>query len=157
VTKRVLVVDDEPTIRELTSEALRESGYRVDAAINGADALRIMQRNRPDAIVLDLMMPQLDAQGFIEVVRLNPRFASIPVLVVTAAYAAQDAAERLGARACLAKPFELDELAALVGQLVGDRVLDHVVETEKPPAADTRPFAAERFGLPDARPFAAEP
>jgi CheY-like chemotaxis protein len=120
VTKRILVVDDEPTIRELTAEALRESGYRVDAAVNGADALRIMQERVPHAIVLDLMMPQLDAQGFVELMRLNPRFASIPVLVMTATYAAYEAADRLGARACLAKPFALEELIALVGQLVGD-------------------------------------
>jgi CheY-like chemotaxis protein len=116
----VLVVDDEATIRDLIAEALREAGYRVETAANGVEAFGIMQRELPRAIVLDLMMPQLDAEGFVELTRLNPQFASIPILVVTAAYAALDAAERLGARACLTKPFELDTLVETVGTIVGE-------------------------------------
>jgi CheY-like chemotaxis protein len=116
----VLVVDDEATIRDLIAEALCEAGYRVETAANGVEAFGIMQRELPRAIVLDLMMPQLDAEGFVELTRLNPQFASIPILVVTAAYAALDAAERLGARACLTKPFELDTLVETVGKIVGE-------------------------------------
>src|SRR3979411_3017422 len=79
-----------------------------------------MQGHAPHAIVLDLMMPLLDGNGFVELKRLNPRFAGIPILMVTAAYGAFDAAERLGAEACLSKPFELDELVNAVDRLVGD-------------------------------------
>jgi DNA-binding response OmpR family regulator len=144
--KRVLVVDDEATIRELITDALREAGVAVDAAANGAEALRTMERNRPDAIVLDLMMPQLDAQGFVELMRLNTAFDGIPILVVTAAYAAADAAERLGAHACLTKPFELDELVALVTQLIGEPLrvppLDESQATASGPALQ-QPFATE--------------
>ena len=118
-TKRILVVDDEPTIREVISEALREAGYVVDSAANGADALREMRRQRPRAIVLDLMMPILDASGFHELMRLNPRYADIPIVVVTAAYAAAESAERIGASAYLTKPFELDELVATVAGVIG--------------------------------------
>jgi two-component system OmpR family response regulator len=121
LTKRVLVVDDEPTIRELVADALREAGYVIDMAANGAEALQLMQRDAPHAIVLDLMMPSLDGSGFVALKRLNPRFAAIPVLIVTATYGAYDAAERLGADACLTKPFELDELTRAVDRLVGDR------------------------------------
>jgi two-component system OmpR family response regulator len=128
LTKRILVVDDEPTIRDLVSDALREAGYQVDAAANGAEALRIMRRRVPHAIVLDLMMPRLDATGFVEMQRLNPRLAGIPVLVVTAAYGAHEAAERLGADACLTKPFELDDLVNAIDRLVGNARPEHTPE-----------------------------
>jgi DNA-binding response OmpR family regulator len=118
---RVLVVDDEPTIRELIAEALREAGYQVETASDGAHALRLMRRRVPRAIVLDLMMPRLDAEGFVELMRLNPRFAAIPILLVTAAYGVDEVAERLGASACLSKPFELDDLTDRINQLVGGR------------------------------------
>jgi CheY-like chemotaxis protein len=120
LTKRILVVDDEPTIRELVADALREAGYQIDLAANGAEALQRMHSHAPHAIVLDLMMPLLDGNGFVELKRLNPRFARIPVLMVTAAYGAFDAAERLGADACLTKPFELEALVNAVDRLVGD-------------------------------------
>src|SRR5436309_385936 len=116
----VLVVDDEPTIRELIGDVLRERGYHVQTAANGAEALQLMHRQLPQAIVLDLMMPQLDATGFVELKRLNPRFDPIPVLLVTAAFGAEEAAARLRAHAWLAKPFDLDELMKLVDRLVGD-------------------------------------
>jgi CheY-like chemotaxis protein len=124
LTKRILVVDDEPTIRELVADALREAGYRIDTAGNGAQALQTMQSRVPHAIVLDLMMPQLDASGFVELARLNPRFASIPILVVTAAYGAHDAAAQIGASACLTKPFELDALVNAISDLIGDALSD---------------------------------
>jgi CheY-like chemotaxis protein len=119
--QRVLVVDDEPSIRELVAEALRDSYYQVDTAANGADALRLMRRRRPHAIVLDMMMPVLDGGAFRDLMQLNPRFAAIPVLLVTAAYGAFEIAERVGAAACLTKPFELEELVRTVDRLVGQR------------------------------------
>ena len=115
--KRILVVDDEPMIRELVADALREFGYHVETAANGAEALEVMRQAVPHAIVLDLMMPRLDGSGFVELLRLNPTIATVPVLLVTAAYGAQETAEQIGAQACLTKPFELDRLIELVGQL----------------------------------------
>src|SRR5579859_5966135 len=118
--KRILVIDDEPTIRELIADVLRESGYHVSTAANGADGLLSMHERLPDAIVLDLMMPQLDGHGFVELKRLNPTFDAVPILLVTAAFGATDAADRLGTHACLTKPFELDVLVTMVDRLVGD-------------------------------------
>jgi CheY-like chemotaxis protein len=117
--KRILVVDDEPMIRQLVADALQEFGYHVDTAANGAEALEIMRQAVPHAIVLDLMMPRLGGTGFVELLRLNPLIASVPVLLVTAAYGARETAERIGAQAYLTKPFELDRLIELVGELTG--------------------------------------
>jgi len=117
--KRVLVVDDEPTIRELVAEALRDAGFETETAANGVEALTRMQRWLPDVVVLDLMMPRLDGTGFTELMRLNPRIADVPVLLVTAAYGAEQAAQQIGAHAWLAKPFELDALVDAVSGLAG--------------------------------------
>jgi DNA-binding response OmpR family regulator len=141
--KRVLVIDDEPTICELIADTLRESGYGVDTAPNGADALEQMRRHVPQAIVLDLMMPRLDAKGFVARMRLEPSFASIPILIVTAAYGAHDAAERLGARACLTKPFELDELVDRIGRLLDEPGQQSAGNPPGAPAKLQRSFAAE--------------
>ena len=119
IQKRALVVDDEPTIRELIADALRESDIQVEIASNGVEALAVMHRWLPDVVVLDLMMPRLDGTGFTELMRLNPQFANVPVLLVTAAYGAQQAAAQVGARAWLSKPFELDHLVAEVTRLAG--------------------------------------
>ena len=124
----VLVVDDEPLIRELVADALREVGFEIQCAANGVEAFDVLRGWLPSVIVLDLMMPQLDGLGFCEMLRLNPRFAKIPVLLVTAAYSPQAAAERIGASAILTKPFELDHLVEMVENLVGTAT----------PAADSR-------------------
>jgi CheY-like chemotaxis protein len=117
---RVLVIDDEPLLRELVADALRESGFEVQSAANGMQALELLSSWVPQAIVLDLMMPRLDGIGFTESLQDNPSWAAIPVLLVTAAYAPHDAAERTGARAVLTKPFELDDLIDLVIELAGE-------------------------------------
>src|SRR5215216_5997412 len=106
-------------IRQLVSDFLAEAGYTVTSAANGSEALRTMNDHKPDAVVLDLMMPTLDATGFIELMRLNPRYARVPVVVITAAYNAAEEAARLGAQACVTKPFELEELVEKVGQFIG--------------------------------------
>ncbi|HEY0581870.1 MAG TPA: response regulator [Chloroflexota bacterium] len=122
MTKCILVVDDEATIRELVADALREADYQVRTAANGVLAWQTLSEWLPDAIVLDLMMPLLDASGFIKLLRADARFADVPVLIVTAAYGAGSEAERLGAQAWLSKPFALDDLLARIAALVGDRV-----------------------------------
>ena len=119
-TVRVLVVDDEATIRDVIADALREPGYEVQTASNGVEALTLMHRWLPDIIVLDLMMPRLDGAGFTELMRVNPAFVEIPVLLVTAAYGAEAAAKQAGARAWLSKPFELDHLVQMVAQLANE-------------------------------------
>jgi CheY-like chemotaxis protein len=117
---KVLVVDDEPTIRELVADALREYGYDVETASNGLEALHQLQRSVPRVIVLDLMMPVMDATGFVATLRLNPRYRRTRILVMTAAYGASTVAAELGADVLLTKPFRLEDLIDAVGQLSGD-------------------------------------
>jgi CheY-like chemotaxis protein len=116
--KRVLVVDDEAPIRSLIADALEFEGYEPVTATDGADALAKVDTMRPDAIVLDLMMPVMDGRTFLAACRRLPRCADIPVLVVSASHDLGAKAQELGARACLAKPFDLDVLLAVVDRLV---------------------------------------
>ena len=121
VSKRVLVVDDEASIRDVVAAWLGDEGFAVSTASNGAEALRVLRDVRPDAIVLDLMMPVMDGWAFAEACHQLTAPAGIPILVVSAAYGLSQTAERLrqfGVRACLAKPFNLDVLTATVHTLL---------------------------------------
>jgi CheY-like chemotaxis protein len=142
-TVRVLVVDDETTIRDLIADALREPGYEVQTASNGVEALALVHRWLPDVIVLDLMMPRLDGTGFTELLRVNPDFAHVPVLLVTAAYGAEAAAQQVGARAWLSKPFELDLLVQKVAQLAAQPMPISQLDVMPPPQLSCDAQASE--------------
>jgi two-component system, chemotaxis family, chemotaxis protein CheY len=116
---RVLVVDDDEAIRALLREALEDEGYAVQEAADGAQALGMLGRARPDAVLLDLMMPVLDGWGFLRAAADLPR-AGLPIVVMSAASNLSAAAQELlglGVRAWLPKPFDLDALLGMVGQL----------------------------------------
>ncbi len=117
MTARVLVVDDDPAVRAAVSRALRVD-YDVDEAVDGADALAKHAASPADAIVLDLLMPQV---GGLDVCRaLRRRDDPVPVLVVTARDAVDDRVEGLdaGADDYLVKPFAVEELRARVRALL---------------------------------------
>jgi CheY-like chemotaxis protein len=108
----ILVVDDDPTILSAISEFLDLEGYRFEIASNGAEALRAVERDTPQAVVLDMRMPILDGWGFARALR--DRGLKLPILVMTAAQDARRWSEEIGAQGYLAKPFELlDLLSAL--------------------------------------------
>ncbi|HWK11263.1 MAG TPA: response regulator [Vicinamibacterales bacterium] len=111
----VLVVDDDPDIRELESMALACDGFEVLTAANGHEALTVLSMQRPCVIVLDLMMPGMDGLTFLVERRRRALGERIPVVCVSAAGRdMMSMAERLGAQDCVAKPIELDELVACV-------------------------------------------
>jgi two-component system, OmpR family, response regulator len=107
---RLLVVDDEDTVRELLSAALRFTGFAVTSAGTGAEALAVVRDEAPDLIVLDVMLPDLD--GFEVVRRLRDRRGSVPILFLTARDAPDDVVTglALGGDDYVTKPFNLEEL-----------------------------------------------
>jgi len=115
--RQILVVEDDASIRGLVSDLLRDDGYQVSEACNGAEALDAVREQRPDLIVLDLMMPVMDGWTFVEECRREPGFDDVPIVVTSASHDLPRTAERLrslGVRTCLAKPFDVDGLLALV-------------------------------------------
>ncbi|MGI5329669.1 response regulator transcription factor [Actinomadura nitritigenes] len=115
---RILIVDDEPAVRESLSSSLEFEGYRVAEAADGAMALERVQAERPDLVVLDVLMPRMD--GLTTCRRLRALGATMPVLMLTARDMVGDRVTGLdaGADDYLAKPFELDELLARVRALL---------------------------------------
>jgi CheY-like chemotaxis protein len=112
----VLVVDDDPAIRGLVADALRGEGYTVDIAAHGREALDAMRARRPSTIVLDLMMPVMDGFSFLEACHQEQLCDGVPIVVISAV---QEALRRLGdmpVHACIAKPFDLDDLIATIGR-----------------------------------------
>ncbi|MEU8177314.1 response regulator transcription factor [Microbispora hainanensis] len=110
---RLLVVDDEPDIRELLSASLRYAGFEVITASSGRDAVQIAGKMRPDLIVLDVMLPDLD--GFAVSDRLHAAGRRIPVLFLTARDANEDKIIGLGSGDdYVTKPFSLEELLARI-------------------------------------------
>jgi two-component system response regulator MprA len=115
---QILVVDDEPAVRDSLDRALRLEGYGVGLAADGAEALDALGEESPDAVVLDLMMPKLD--GFEVCRRMRAAGDRTPVLVLTARDAVSDRVKGLdaGADDYLVKPFSLDELLARLRALL---------------------------------------
>ena len=115
---QILVVDDEPAVRDSLDRALRLEGYKVELAADGAEALSALDSDSPDAIVLDLMMPRVD--GFEVCRRMRAAGDRTPVLVLTARDGVSDRVKGLdaGADDYLVKPFALDELLARLRALL---------------------------------------
>jgi len=111
---RILVVDDEPSIRDVLSMALRFQGFEVETAASGEQALTTAAAFKPQLMVLDIMLP--DMEGFEVARRLGARRAEIPIIFLTARDATEDKIRGLtiGADDYVTKPFSLEELIARI-------------------------------------------
>jgi DNA-binding response OmpR family regulator len=117
MARTILVVDDEPTLRETLAEALDADGFRVVTAADGREALARFREHRPDLVVLDLMLPELSG---IEVCRIIRQESGIPILMLTAKSSELDKVVglELGADDYVTKPFSLRELVARIRALL---------------------------------------
>jgi DNA-binding response OmpR family regulator len=118
--KRVLVVDDEATVRFLLSRVLAHAGYAVEVATDGEAALERIQASRPDLVVLDLMMPGLDGWGVMQ--RLKASASPPPVLIVSAHGDSETPrrAVEAGAAGYMTKPFALRALVETCKRILGE-------------------------------------
>jgi len=121
MTKRVLIIDDEPSIVISLEFLLKRAGLDVQVARDGEEGLAKLRELRPAAVVLDVMMPKLDGFEVLKAVRADPAIADIPVLMLTAKAreAEQQRGLTLGANAYMAKPFSTHELVDQVMALIG--------------------------------------
>ncbi|MBA3530576.1 MAG: response regulator [Ardenticatenales bacterium] len=120
MTKKVLVVDDEEDVRGLLAAILKEHCYEVVMAANPLEAFDRLQEERPDMIVLDIMMPYMEGHTFIEELEARDLWPQIPVLVLTASHIDYNFAQRkLGAQHCMLKPLEVDEFVQRIHVLIG--------------------------------------
>ena len=124
--KTILIVDDEPMLREAIADVLRDEGYIALEGSDGREAVELFARERPDLVLMDVMMPILDGRQALALIRSAQSRPPTPIVMMSAAVgpAMLDAS----IAGYLAKPFDLDRLVDLVIELIG-----------RPPQSDGRP------------------
>lgn len=118
--KTILIVDDKPSIVVPIQFAIKQQGYHVTIAKNGEDALDIIFKEKPDLILLDVMLPGIDGYEVCEIVRLKPEYRDIKIIFLTTNGRQVEIAKKmaLGADDYIAKPFSNAELVAKVTALL---------------------------------------
>ena len=116
---RVVIAEDEANIAAALEFLLSRAGYNVQVVTDGEKALDFLRRERPDVMVLDVMLPHVDGFELLKRVRADARLSDLPVLILTAKGQQQDkkTAEAIGATAFMAKPFSNSELVECVKRL----------------------------------------
>ena len=139
---RVLVVEDDAWIAWMITDDLAERGYEVSTARDGAEALRRLKTTRPDAIVLDLMLPGMNGWDFVERYQERTGGRVIPIVVVSAAGAVPRSLEARGVRHFLPKPFDLEQLARSMAEALASADASGWATTAAPDDATTAPMAS---------------
>jgi two-component system chemotaxis response regulator CheY len=116
--RRLLILEDERSIREAIESVLADEGYDVRGAANGEDALALLDNFQPDMILLDMRMPVMDGWQFAAAYRERPG-PHAPIIAVTAATSARERAAQIDADGFLAKPFDIPSLLATINRVVG--------------------------------------
>jgi DNA-binding NarL/FixJ family response regulator len=121
---QLLLVDDEPGLRQAVQAYLEDSGFTVHVASNARDGWELLQQTAPDLVISDIMMPQVDGYQFLKQMREDPRYQALPVVFLTARGMTADRIQgyQAGCDAYLSKPFDPDELVAIVSNLLKRRV-----------------------------------
>jgi DNA-binding NarL/FixJ family response regulator len=120
---RLLLVDDEPGLREAVQLYLEDSGFTVDVASNARQGWELLEQNLPDLVISDIMMPEVDGYQFLEQLREDARFKTLPVIFLTAKGMTTDRIQgyQAGCDAYISKPFDPEELEVIVRNLLERR------------------------------------
>jgi twitching motility two-component system response regulator PilG len=119
---RILVVEDEESLLKLESILLSSKGYNVTGVMDGKSALEEVMAHRPDLVILDIMLPEIDGFEVCRRIKENPATSAIPVVMLTAKKNSQDVARgtEVGASAYLTKPFKSAKVIEVIEELIGD-------------------------------------
>lgn len=122
MAKKILITEDSPTVLEILKSVLEEEGYEVNAAADGQQALNLAKAERPDLIILDLMLPKIDGYKVCRMLKFDEKYKDIPIIMLTARTNETDEklGKEVGADAYIRKPFEpeavIDEIKKLLKQ-----------------------------------------
>ena len=119
--KRILIVEDQPTSRELLRTVLEKLGHQVQESKNGSEALTAIKGDKPDLILMDLQIPAPDGYAVLKEIRANPELQTLPVVALTASAMRGDRDKALlaGFTGYMAKPVSLTDLRNEVNRLLG--------------------------------------
>jgi two-component system, OmpR family, alkaline phosphatase synthesis response regulator PhoP len=115
--RTILVIDDDVPTIELLSAALTLEGYRVIEATNGRDGLKLLASERPDLVLCDVLMPELDGRGVAEAMQSHSTFKHVPLVLVSAGQEAR-VARGIQCTAFIEKPFSVSALCSMVAELL---------------------------------------
>ena len=121
-SKKILIVDDDPHIVNLLTMLLHPCGYTVFPANDGIEGIKIIKEQKPDLVIVDLMMPGLDGYHLLYQVVFEEPEITVPKIIVISSRSGvrdQDLAQRVGADIFIHKPFDIKEIVAAVKQLLG--------------------------------------
>jgi CheY-like chemotaxis protein len=127
----ILVVEDHADLREMLTVLLESEGFAVRTAVNGVEALKVLEETRPSLILLDLMMPVMSGDEFRQRQLADPRYRDVPVICMTAAHDGRERAMRLHADEYFQKPLDFEQLMTVVRA----RVHDASGHSESPPTS----------------------
>jgi DNA-binding response OmpR family regulator len=118
--QRILVVDDQQDIRDMTALALSGAGYRVDTVGSGASALSTLEQDRFDLVLLDINMPEMDGWETLRLIRCDEELTGVPVVMFSVKGEIRDKIESLqeGAVDFVTKPFVIDDLIDRIGKVL---------------------------------------
>ena len=120
MAKKILIVDDEPNLVKILESRLKSNGYEVISAFDGQQGLDRVRQDKPDLVILDLMLPQLHGYEVCKQLRADTVHKDIPIVMLTASGKAGDIQEglNLGANAYIAKPFKPEALLGIIKALI---------------------------------------
>lgn len=118
--KKILVIDDSSTNIVLLNAVLMQNGYEVITALNAKEALHLLEKEIPDLILLDLLMPEISGFDFLEKIKHDEKLKNIPVVIVSAVGTKENIhlTHEMGAVNFITKPIDIDQLLATVSQLL---------------------------------------
>lgn len=121
MSKTILTVDDSRVMRDLLNVTLNAAGYNVIAAVDGQHGLEVAKESEVDGIITDINMPKMDGFEFMENLRLDSKFNSTPILVLTTEAGAEkkSRARKAGATGWIVKPFDEEKLVSALRRVVG--------------------------------------
>ena len=162
VVGQLLLVDDEPGLREAVQAYLEDSGFSVRVASNATEGWAMLQQMTPDLVISDIMMPQVDGYEFLAQMRGDQRFKTLPVIFLTARGMTSDRIQGYdaGCDAYLPKPFDPDELVSIVTGIIKRRSAQAATTGEGTPdiakmareIAEIKAMLSQNGGLFQAKP-----
>ena len=119
--KRILVVDDDPDVAKLLSLLLTGEGFVVSQALDGQEALDKARQEKPDLLILDVMLPKIDGYKVARLLKFDEKFSQIPIIMLTAKIQERDRdlGIEMGADEYINKPFDNEELIVKVKEMLG--------------------------------------
>ena len=119
MTNKILLIEDELDLVEVTKIRLKNSGYEVVSALSGEKALASLQKDTPDLILLDLVLPNIQGDEVCRRLKSNDKLKCIPVILYSSKGNISEEAKRVCADDCMVKPFEAQDLLAKIKKIIG--------------------------------------